>query len=309
MSADGPNEAELTAGNFFLSPVWWRSATSFAIKQAGEFRLAAIVITASNLLAVIADRAMNDMLSMSELDLAKVLTVALVGLLVTAVALGLALWSLYIWFTKLIAFSTVWFNRGSFPSMSLNEVHATMRKEKRSLLNQLSIWSTLILSPLIFPLATFIGLKMLSNPKYTAFGQRLVPIPSWADPLLLVGIAVLTIITLGYVELTIALTGRNDAISGKTVAIAGVTVFVKQFSIVCVLSVIVVALNVLVSAPQMVLLMTPYASILTEGPLAIWINAASQVWLGILSVVLWPLSVLPFCQLLEFNSTQKSNEI
>ncbi len=303
--SDKVNQTETLKGsNFVLNVSWWNNSRLFSMSRAKFFWLAAVALTVSNLLAVAANEFLKEILTMQELDTDVLLRVTLMVFGALVVSLLVGFWSLYVWFAGLIAFSQAWFNRDSEPPSQLQKLYELLTKEKKGHLRSLSLWTSLFLLPPAIPLSAMIAANIVNNPQFTLFGQRVFILPSWSTAPLIIGIAALSLVTMAYILMAIAIAGAAEQLSGREVAIKAYLLCLKELPAVCLVSCVVALMNILITAPQLIFLCTPLSVVLNDS---VWLNVLLQIWFGITSLAIWPMSVLPFCQLVQWHRSNLSS--
>ncbi|MBY0549619.1 MAG: hypothetical protein K2W95_20240 [Candidatus Obscuribacterales bacterium] len=300
----GEKSADRCCPGFITDSQWWKSATTFARARWKHFVVPSAVLAASNLLAVGSDALLTSGMKGDEVDLVKLAICGISALAGCFAALGLAFWALYAWFVKLVAFCGEWFSLESGETTSLEEFADTFGKQK-SFVSALMLWSSFYLLVPAIPLSVLIAVNMLCSPRFMVLGQRVLDLPPSTITVVNVMIALLSGLIVAYTLVFIALAGVADDKSAKSVSHRTLQVLLRNTSAVAVVSLAVALINVLLTAPQLILLCTPIAEQLSSNLTA---NLMAQLWLGVSSVVIWPLSLLPFCQIVKSRLSSSNIE-
>lgn len=293
----GDNSGKPCCSGFMTNPRWWRSAASFAGSKWKHFVLPAAALTGSNILAVGADALLTSGMKGEDVELAKLALCGLLALAASICALGIAFWALYVWFIRLVAFCGEWFSSDAGNPKDMVEIGNDLKKDK-AFVSALMLWSSLYLMAPAIPLSVLIAINILCSPRFTVLGQRILDLPQPAVVAINATIAVLSGLIVAYTLIFIALAGAADDKSAKSVSFRALQTMIRNVSVTVVVSLAVAAINVLLTAPQLILLCTPMAEQVSGN---VVLNMSAQVWLGIASVVIWPLSLVPFCQLVRFG--------
>lgn len=284
-------------GDFIRRSSWWKENVCFARMHARHFILPAVAVALSNILAAIANEYLRGMAGAlgGEVDLPRLLTTTLAMLAGLVVALVLAFWGLYAWFAKLLVFCRVWFERAAPQSAPFKERLGELKSQKKYL-GSLSFWLSIYLLIPALILSVLIAFSILNSPQFSIAGNKMFSLPGWSVYLINAGITVVSILTMAYTLLGLAIAARSTDLSGQRAAVLTGSLFIKWFAPLMVLSIVVALVNVIVTSPGLMLLLTPAGEALATN---MWVNIALQGWLGITSLVVWPLSLLPYCSLVE----------
>lgn len=300
----GEKSADQCRPGFMTDTQWWKSAASFAGTRWKHFVLPSAVLTGSNLLAVGADAWLASGMKGDDVELVKLAICAICALAASIAALVLAFWALYVWFVKLVAFCGEWFSRESADSRGMAEIADGFGKQK-SFVSALMLWSSFYLLVPAIPLSVLIAVNMLCSPRFKVLGQRVLDFPPQTILLVNFMIALLSGVIVAYTLVFIALAGVADDTSAKSVSHRTLQILLRNLPAASVVLLTVAVVNVLLTAPQLILLCTPLSEQLSNNLAA---SLVAQVWLGISSVVIWPLSLLPFCQLVRARLSSSAIE-
>lgn len=294
--ADAKQVRGVSSARFVVDCHWWQDAVAFCRQHKKDFVSAAAWLTASNLLIVVAGASMTSLTETE--DLTGLMTSFLVGAATAIVSLIIGFAALFIWFARLIALSHVWFMAKKGQHLSLQEVYIHLRKEKKDYLNSVGLWTSLVLLPIAFPLAVLISISIL-NARYPAImNGSIFALPPALNGVVSILVTILSMVLIAYTVLSLALAGSDERLSGRKVALGAFSLMFRRATEVLLVSVAVTTVNVVLTAPQLIWGLTPFGNVLNQS---VWLNAVMQVWFGLLSVILWPLSVIPYCQIVEFE--------
>lgn len=296
--------------NFLLDRTWWRDAFGSAWSFAPQCVFSATALTIGNLIVVIGSDQMQARMRVIQVhdgitQIEPVVQVLVIGLVMLCSSLALTLWSLSLWLAKLTIFARAMVVSPSMPDAEQYAEAAKVVRSKKLFFARVWLVASAYLIIPVFPLALLLALKTVSGPEFTIAGTALVPLPAGLTPSTLqITVAVvggiLSVVALAYSTTTLVLSSISEAGAGRT-ATAALTQCFKHAGTVLLLSFVVTILNVIVGAPSYVLT----ASEMLHLPDASLVLACvGQVWLGVSSVVMWPLSVAPFCELMRSRSEE-----
>jgi hypothetical protein len=238
--------------------------------------------------------------SSTNADLANLMAVGIFTLVATLGAIALSLWGLGEWLMRLTAFAMLLATeRGTVNDPDIREA-LNKTAERKGYLFKLWLVASLYLLLPVMPLSFIIGMKTtFGDPKHLVFDPAVVPPPAWlVDEQIGVGvtiaIVVLTLVTVLYTYVTIVLSAVSDLPAVRTANIA-FRESLKNGVPLLVITAIILLANVAVTAPQMLIRLTPWGA-LCQTPLA---ETCAQIWLGITSLFVWPLSLAPYCRLIQ----------
>lgn len=292
---DGNTPSGTVLPAFAFDRSWWKESIAFATSRWKVFLLPSVAFTMSNMLAVGADFLIANAFKGEELDLSRLAVCGVGALGICIVALCFAFWALGRWFVNLLAFCREWFALQAGKTTPFEEILKKLKADK-SYLSSLMLWNSVYLLVPVLPLSVLIGLNVVASPKFMFLGQRMMEFSPPVSICINVTIAVLSIFTVASTFIPVALAACSDAESGLEVTKKSIGILWKHLGASLMVSLVVTCANVLLTAPLTLLSCTPWAEqVASNVPL----NLVAQVWLGITSVVLWPLSLLPFCQIVK----------
>lgn len=289
---------------FLTDFAWWKAMLACARQFAPRCVLPAVTLTAANLILIFSNWAINmklqsmkDVTNINITDFVIAGVVALVGLIL---GLGLSLFSLSIWLVRLTSFAHAFLaNRSS--EISNEEFNASTEYVKARKTFIARFW-LLASAYVLLPILTFsvlVALRMMTGPQWSVNGEQLVPLPHWLTPTTInflvnyLGPAIL-LATLAYCMVAIVFSALAQGSPWRAANIAFAECF-KHPLVVFVVTVVVAILNMVITSPiACVSLAMPGAGLETN----IWAQAASYVWLGVTSAIIWPASVAPFCMII-----------
>jgi len=242
-------------------------------------------------------------------DILPILVLYLSILLGIAVILILTMVALAQWLMKLTIFARLLCQAekaheasedGTAPAPNLNsevvaDAHKTIRQRW---VYVMKVWlvASLLLLPVAVPLSALIMFhSMVAGPM--PVDTKLLGWPAWlTSPSVLFSLgafaAVLMVICTAYTFVTIVFSAVSDMAAART-AVVAMKESLKHWLPLCIITVIILVVNVVVTAPQVIASVTPLSGFAEQSA----VQACAQVWLGIASLVLWPLSVAPFCRI------------
>lgn len=209
------------------------------------------------------------------------------------------------WIFVLLVFCRFWLCQpsiaGQASDLKVLQQHARDEiKSRRASLTRFGLLSILylLLPMLIFCLAVVLKIVSLSP----VLGTQALVLPHFADLILLA-----VIIVFGLALTTISLIAVPIAAMSKGTAMQTVkqtfTLSWKMLPQATVLSALILVLNTVVANPQVLTNCASLESYLvpsTNLPLAMF----EQIWQGLVSIILFPLSLIPFCELLRYSLTE-----
>lgn len=312
-NVEPPRFSERRINEFLLDKNWWRAAWKKAWLFAPRCTACAMALTVGNLIIVFGSQQMQirmHLLQSAEgiTSIEPIVQILLIGLTVMALSLLLTLWSLSVWMVQLTIFANAVQNAGTIITREIfSESASVIRKRKKFFAKVWLVASLYLLIP-IFPIALMIALKAVTGPEFTVGGQALVPVPSVLNQdnlqvaITIFG-AALSVLALAYSMTTLVFSSVSTAGPGST-ANAALSECFKHSGMVLVVAVAVTVLNMIVTAPSLALTMMNLPSLPGSN---VWLACLGQIWIGISSVVLWPLSVAPFCELVRSSSEEPSH--
>jgi len=279
--------------SFLISPPWWRQAVGSALVFAPACLLPATCLSAANIVLLVGlDHLTSHLSVLTPEALGSAVLIALgcavAGLVLSLIALGS-------WLTRLTAWARACLRYSQPPSQAqIDQALADIAAKKGYLAKLWLIASVFLLLP-VAPLAILIALHILSTPQL--FGREIIvlSLPHWLSMAVSAGAALITVVVVAYSLVLIVHSSVASSEAGEA-AWQALKLFFRRWLVWLAVTVIVIALNVVVSDPLLLFGVSPFSQ-QSSGNLAAGI--AGQIWLGLSSLVLWPLSVMPFCNLFK----------
>lgn len=290
---------------FLFDRQWWRTAFERAWAFAPQCIVPAVVLTVSNLITVGATAGF--MFAMKRLQQNTVTTTTDIGLVLLAcigvllaliVALLAAFWALFEWMLKLTAFAEVVMNEDADASAEKIQQALNTVKERRGYLMRLWFVASLWLLIPAMPVSLLIGLNSVLGGKQPLMDKSQLTLPPWLlDPNVQMTAQavsiVLTLIFLAYSMVTIAFSAISKDGPSATAWVA-LRETMKNLIPLCLLIGALSLVNIVITAPQMVIALTGVDWIHHPA-----VEAVAQLWLGLTSLVAWPLTMAPVCRLVR----------
>ena len=219
----------------------------------------------------------------------KLLEIAGIVLLGLIAGLIIGFWALYKWLFLLTACARVLLKKGwNYSQADIDEAITEIRAQKGYLAQVWLFASGFLIIPAV-PMAVAIALAfVVRKPHYL----QSLTMPSWAPTAGLIVGAITAVITFAYSFVTIVVSAKLAESAAKTSWIAVRECFENWLPI-TVLTVVVLLLNLLISAPYMLFVFTDWQQLIEEN---ILLGIITQIWFGVASAVLWPLSLAPYCR-------------
>jgi hypothetical protein len=293
---------------------WWRRAWAASWRFAPHCIPCAALLTAANVIVAIGgDYAISRMKQPQAAvitDLGPILILYLSILIGLMVILVLSMVALAQWLLKLTMFARLFCeaeqaheNAGgdAAPSAYHLDSDAVANADqaiRKRWVYVMKVWlvASLLLLPPAVPLMVLVMLhSMIAGPM--PLDIKVLGWPSWltspsvAFSAFAVG-AVLTVICTAYSFVTIVFSAVSEMPAPRT-AVVAMKESIKHWLPLCIITAIILLANIVITAPQMIAYLTPLAAFAKQSV----VEACAQVWLGISSLVLWPLSVAPFCRI------------
>lgn len=304
---------------------WWRLACAAAWRFAPRCLVCSLVLVVANLSVVlVSDRLIGKMKELNGqtiTDLTGILAITLTALVALGVILVVSMWALGQWLLNLTAFARAFCLLEQSQAFSASGVRqavpeaqtaaaldAALGDIKARWFYVLKLWviaSLYLIVPAV-PLSVLIALHAM-------FASTIVDVkafgwPQWlggplaAGSALLVG-AILTVLCSAYTFVTIVFSAISPLPPARTASIA-LRESLKHLTPICGLTVIILLANIVVTAPQMILALTPLASCAKSSA----VEVCAQIWLGLTSPFLWPLSVAPFCRIVRLEKESSDQD-
>lgn len=299
---------------FLLQGAWWARAFKNAYRFAPHCLWYGIGLAVLNVVVVLVNYGVETAMksagtNVSNIEGLLVILALFVGVLLVIVAvLGITFWVLWLWLLRLTAFSHAWLTSdGSLDNVELIQQSLQSVGERKQHLWLVWLFASFYVVLPAIALALVIAINMLTGPQFTYAGQPLVPLPAWATSpgvhqAVLLSAVGLSIICLAYMLVVTAASSVSTDTPFRT-ATAALRLCCTHAVPIMVITIVVTALNVLIGAPYLVLLFSSSASSLNHN---IWFLTVTQAWQGVSSIILWPVSLAPMCQLLSLSDTKRT---
>jgi hypothetical protein len=289
--------------NFVSDKSWWRHAFASALAFAPFCYVPAFVLCVADIIVLLTVEHLNRSMNASMITPADLWQSAVLGLLASALSFLLTLWAFWSWLCRLTAFGRV-FNKSD---------HVPDKEEFQQAIDYVAsqqkvfakIWmfaSFYVLLPAI-PLCFFVLLTSVSAPELTSMHVTNFTLPVWVMVLGGFVCFALTAIACAYTFVVFAVSANydnNNPQSAGYIAKRSFQLFWRHFSLFAGTSAMVLLANIVITRPM--IFWTQQTLELTK--LQIGFEICWQVWFAIASVVLWSLSLAPFCQLVKNASSQ-----
>ncbi len=288
------------SGLSFLSSFdWWSLSARSALRFAPICLPCGLGLAFANIIVVwvyyFFEQQMKSLQAHPEQLIERLAFLALVLLIGVAAGLVLSLWALTKWLFNLTAYARCLVNASSLPGKDEFSQSRTYVADRRGYLAKLWLVASLYLLVPVLPLSVLISLKVVTGPEFMIQGKPIINLPDWVHVASIVGAGFLSTISAAYTLSTVVFSAVSQAPPWATA-----TESLRQCCIhwrsVLVMTVSVVVLNVLISSPQVIFILTPLFAIIQSN---LALNVGCQLWLGIMSLWLWPLSLAPFCELVR----------
>lgn len=266
---------------------------------------AAILLTLASVIFTLGNVCSFAQLNSPALDLGNLLGAALVLLISFGAGIVILFFALARWMFVLLAFSRFWL---SLPASEVPDLKVLQRqamldiKNRHHFLTKFWLFVLLLLLVPILILCTAVGLKLASLSEI--FGPQAIVLPRSVDsvlmPLAICLSICLTVISLVAVPVAAMSEGGVMQAVKQTFVLS-----LKKFPQAALLAALILTLNTVIASPQ---LLTKYAAI--ESYLMpstnLQLALAEQIWQGLISTILFPLSLIPFCELLRDSISQSA---
>lgn len=285
--------------SFLLSGLWWRQQAAIALRFAPFCLSCGLGLSFANIIVVAVyyffELQMKNVQAHPDQLIEKLMFTAVVLLAGVAAGLFISLWALTKWLFNLTAYAHSLLSAHSLPEKGDFSRSMTYVSGRRGYLTRLWLLASLYLLPPVLPLSVLIALKVVTGPEFVIQGKPVVSLPEWVHVAAILGAALLSTVSAAYTLSTIVFSAVSQASPWATATASLKQCFLHGRAVLA-MTLAVVAMNVLVSSPQMLLLFTPVPGIIQTN---LFLNIGSQIWLGIMSLWLWPLSLAPFCELVR----------
>jgi hypothetical protein len=274
-----------------FSRAWWRVTTRSVARLASRFALPAGALTIANIVGVVALNKVQSLLNGQEFNAEIISQTIVSGTVSVIIIIALMLWSFGMWLVRLTAVARC---RVMQREMTLNQFEHAMKELAGKKMYLSKVWmiaSLWLLLPLT-PLSMLFSLRIAAVSGIA--GETLgIAIPGWSMVLMNLSILFLLFLCAAFSFLVLTLSSLLS-LTPRVVCRQAVAIGCGKIMKVFALTAIVVVLNLIAS--PLSLITTFYG--LPPDKVPMLVQIALQVWLGICSCILWPLSVLPFCELI-----------
>jgi hypothetical protein len=284
--------------------LFWRRNLAYIVAFAPSCFLPAFLVTAASVVLVLGNLGFYTQLSRGALSFHDLISDALICIVYTIAGLIMLVYGFGKWIFMLTTFCTYWHNLESDRSGDSLDRSALARRVKEAaekvkargkFLGKfwLHLFVVMLLPVLLLYLLAF--LKVASSPRLT--GGALFSLPMAIDITLLPICLFISVVLLivSFVSVPVAAIADQDA--GRAVKLV-ISLARTQFPQLLLISIFVVAINIIVGSP---LALARWGSFGTSffSDEAVQLCVAQEIWQGLLSVVLLPSSLVPFCALLK----------
>jgi hypothetical protein len=274
-----------------FSVAWWRDTIRSVARLASRFALPAAALTIANIVAVVALDRVQSALNGQDLNADLLSQSILIGIVSMFMTIALMLWSFGMWLLRLTAVARSRLVHGAISADLFEQSLQEVSPHKMYLSKIWMIASIWLLVP-ITPLSMLFTLRIAATSGLATDTLGLA-IPAWSVGLMNVSILFLLFIGGAFSFLVLAVSSFLT-LSPRKVCIEAAALGSRRIGAVAGMTLILLFFNAIAS-PMSVANLAAGISI-EKLPLAAQI--ALQMWLGVCSCVLWPLSVLPFCELI-----------
>lgn len=289
---------------FFVDWAWWKRTLSTVFRFAPRCIAPAIGLTIANVAVVLCTFFMQRQMQGAE-TLEQLIAIAVMAVAVTVFALSVCFWALGVWLIKLTAFARAFMLERSNPSdADFIEAEQLMKARKWYLLKVWLFASALLMVP-AFPLCLLVAMRVLVDQSKQINDPTILPIPAALvtpeyQAISMIAMVVLTIVSMVYSFEIVVATAVSEESPVET-AIKTLKQTMKHGPVLLAVTTLIMFVNFVVTTPQLIAEITPWSAIVRHSAL---LQSLAQVWLGITSVVIWPLSLTPFCEMAEVSSDE-----
>jgi hypothetical protein len=293
---------------------WWRHVFRAAVEFAPRCIPCAMAMAIANILFILTTAVAEAQLaklkapglldSAASADILQPLVYSLGCFLVMIVSLLISLAALSDWLVKLTAFSRILirFNDQWSQSEAIDwkaEISSALKETKNRGWYLMKLWlvaSAILLVPSI-PMCMLISFKVLAAEPMMLDGIKAFGLDAWiTDPRLQATVSicafVLTVIVLLYSLVTIAFSAVSE-LSPLSTALAAFRQSLRHLGPLLIITTAIIVVNTLVTAPQSLLALVGVKSI-ADSCVG---QVCAQIWFAASSLVIWPLSMAPYCRL------------
>jgi hypothetical protein len=273
-----------------FSAAWWRKTVRSLLPLAPEFAVPAILLTIANIVSVIAISRLQSLLKGDVFDGDVVSSAAMIGLVSVLVIVAMTLWGFGMWLLRLTAIARC---RVVGKELNKSNFRRAMKElsGKKLYLSKVWVMTSLWLCMPLACLSLLVSLRVVASTNIASHTLG-VALPDWSLICMNASILFLIILVSGFSFLALAVSA-SLSLSPSAVSRMSFDLLCRRTINVVLRTLIVLAISI-VGSPYP-LLSTMYG--IPPDALPLPGQIALQIWLGISSAILWPLSVLPFCEL------------
>lgn len=285
------------AGNirFLSDKLWWLSSFKSALAFAPLCWFPATLLASANVALLLGARYLYESLRAPEMPVQELMKIFAIGCGVTLASAGAMTWALGVWLVRLTAFARACMSVESTPeSTQWREGLLHVRAQKFYLVKLWAIASAYLLGP-FFLMCLLTVVKLLLSPGLFSLGSGPISLQPWYVYLTDASMLSLSAVTTSYSMIILVLSAHPSAAAGET-AWSAVRLVTKSATPLLLLGLFVLAVNAVVSTPNVVWSGGALTEMLSQN---IYVSIAWQVWFALSSSVLWPWSVMPYCQFLK----------
>lgn len=286
-----------TDGNisFLKDKSWWLKSFRAALSFAPACWWPALLLGVANLALLLGVRYLYNSMRVPEMPVQELMKIFAIGCAVALSSVIAMTWAFGSWLLRLTAFAHACMQADRLPSRALwQESLLKVRGQKLYLVKLWAIASVYLLMP-AFGMCILTVVKLVQSPMLlTQTAGAALPQP-WYVCLLDSAIFGVSAVSTSYSMILLVLSSVTVAAAGETAWSAVVTMANRLIPLLL-LGLFVLGFNVLVSTPQIIWAGGALLESLDQNVYAL---IAWQVWFALSSCVLWPWSVLPYCQFLK----------
>ena len=279
---------------FLSSLKWWERAVRLALAYAPNCILPALALSGANIVMLLGMHLILTAVNQSQVNLDDVIRAGCIGIGSLLVGLLLTCWSVGVWLFRFTAFAEALLTSAAPDRMLFAQSIAKTRKRAKYLAGFWFFVSLILLVPFA-PLCAFVALKIIASPDYIGAGLLPVSLPEWVTYVTTAAIVVLTAVITAY-SLVALVVSSVSALPPRDAAVEALRLSARFWVPLSVITAIVLLVNFLISSPQALF---GFASVAQINRTQLIVDIGLQVWLGLTSAVIWPFSIVPFCELLR----------
>ncbi len=292
-----PSSAGATGSSslaFLISIAWWQKALRIAVAFAPNCMLPALSLSLANVVILVGMHIVYGAIRQPQIDVDDLVRAAFIGVAGAVAGLVLSCWALGFWLLRLTAFSRAWFSDSEVDKKQFSESIAETRRRAGYLAKLWLVASIFLLVPVV-PLCVAISLNVLGSPDYIGARALSVALPGWVPAASTAALVMLTVVATSYSLVTLVVSSIS-ALPPQHAAIEALKLSAQHWLSVLVITIVMLLINCLITTPQALLSATTLAEV--KGT-PLFVGIGLQLWMALTSAVLWPLSIIPFCELLR----------